>query len=76
MNAPGKTSQKQLLDAVALKLNKKSIQVHIPPSIINLFAGGKAKFLINGLNLSNEKIINAGYEFKYPDIKSALEDLV
>ncbi|WP_407311112.1 DUF1731 domain-containing protein [Desulfosporosinus sp. SB140] len=36
----------------------------------------QAEMLLNGQRAIPEKIISAGFEFKFPELKSALEDIL
>ena len=49
---------------------------NIPAFIMKLIFGKMSEILLNGSRVSSEKIIKAGYCFKFPDFESALSDLL
>jgi len=49
---------------------------NIPSFILKLIFGELADALLEGSKASSEKIQKAGFEFKFPDLKMALEDLL
>ncbi len=48
----------------------------LPGFILKIILGERAVMLLEGRNVSSEKLIEQGYEFKYPTIKEALEDIL
>jgi uncharacterized protein (TIGR01777 family) len=49
---------------------------NIPALVIKLIFGNMSEILLKGSRVSSEKIIKAGYQFKFPDLESALVDLL
>lgn len=58
------------------KVMKKPSRVPIPKTLIKLMMGEVANLLINGNRVVPEKAINLGYEFRFPELTPALEDLL
>lgn len=48
----------------------------VPTAALRLAMGEMADVVLTSNNVSSEKIIQSGYKFTYPDIKSAMKDLV
>lgn len=57
-------------------LHKKVFLPNIPSFVLKLFLGQRAVLLTEGSRVSSEKILDTGFEFKYPKLKPALEDLL
>ena len=49
---------------------------NIPGFVLKLIFGELADALLEGSRASAEKIRNAGFQFKFPDLKKALEHLL
>ncbi len=73
--APNPVSQKYLIQSV--KKYAKGFQVIIPvPAFgLKLVLGEMSNAVLNSQRISGEKIINAGYKFKFSNIEDAIKDL-
>lgn len=73
--APAPVSQKHLMRTV--KKYSKGFQIIIPvPAFgLKLVLGEMSNAVLNSQTISGEKILKAGYKFKFPDIDSAIKDL-
>ncbi|SUX42871.1 DUF1731 domain-containing protein [Chryseobacterium indoltheticum] len=49
---------------------------NVPPFVLKLMFGELADILLQGSRASSEKIIKAGFDFKFPVLEGALEDLL
>jgi len=47
----------------------------MPPSLLNMMFGDMAHLLITGQRVIPKKFVDAGFEFKFPALKPALEDV-
>jgi len=56
-------------------LNKPFFFPNIPSFVLKLIYGKMAEILLKGSKVSSQKIINTGYQFKFPTLESALLDL-
>ena len=56
-------------------LNKPFFFPNIPSFVLKLIYGKMAEILLKGSKVSSQKIINSGYQFKFPTLESALLDL-
>ncbi|WP_139423427.1 TIGR01777 family oxidoreductase [Chryseobacterium mulctrae] len=75
-SAPQHTTNESLTKLIANVLNKPLFMPNVPTFILKLIFGELADALLEGSRASSEKIIKAGFEFQFPDLKMALEDLL
>ncbi|MBN1387976.1 MAG: TIGR01777 family oxidoreductase [Bacteroidales bacterium] len=74
--APGPVDYRTFIKTLSAVKNKKIL---IPPTPVlpwKIIFGEKASMLLEGSRVSADKIMSAGYEFRYPDLKPALENLL
>lgn len=74
--APQHTTNENLTKLIAEVLKKPLFMPNVPSFILKLIFGELADALLEGSRASSEKIQKAGFEFKFPDLKMALEDLL
>lgn len=74
--APEHIDNKSFTKAIAKALNKPIWLPNIPSSFLNLVMGKQAKLLLKGSRISSEKIQSTGFRFEYPDLASALHNLL
>jgi uncharacterized protein len=75
-SAPQHTTNENLTKLIAKVLNKPLLMPNVPTFILKLIFGELADALLEGSRASSEKIEKAGFEFQFPDLKMALEDLL
>lgn len=75
-SAPQHTTNENLTKLIAKVLNKPLFMPNVPSFILKLIFGELADALLEGSRASSEKIEKAGFEFQFPDLKMALEDLL
>lgn len=75
-SAPQHTTNENLTKLIAKVLNKPLLMPNVPSFILKLIFGELADALLEGSRASSEKIIKAGFEFQFPDLQMALEDLL
>lgn len=61
---------------LAKSLHKPFFAPRVPNFILKLLFGEMANVLLKGSRISNQKLINAGFTFKYPNFSKALEKIV
>jgi len=61
---------------LAAALNRRIWMPRIPPFVLKIVLGEMSEIVLEGSRVSNEKIRQSGYRFIYPDLKSALEDII
>jgi len=74
--APNAVSNKELTKAMAKKLRRPLILPNVPKFALRILVGEMADMLVGGNNVSSKKIENLGFTFKYPELGSALEELL
>lgn len=72
----GNESNKELMKTLASTLNKPFWFPNVPAFMLRWMFGEMALMLLNGVRASNEKITQAGFVFKFTDLKAALMDLL
>lgn len=75
ITAPNNTTNKEFTDTIASLMHKKAF-LTVPVLILKLIYGKGAKIIYSGNRVLPEKLLNQGFKFKYPDINSALEEIV
>ncbi len=74
--APNPVSNRELSKAVATHLNKPLILPDIPKMIMKLMLGEMHILLFESQRVCSKKIENLGFEFKFPNIRPAIVDLL
>jgi len=74
--APSHLTNYELIKMLSKKLHRHFFLPNIPGFIIQIIFGEFADSLLHGSRISSEKIIHAGYKFKYENFEMALEDLL
>ncbi|CAD7813881.1 Epimerase family protein [Chryseobacterium aquaeductus] len=73
--APQHTDNENLTKEISEVLDKPLFMPNVPGFVMKLIFGELSVALLEGSRTSSEKLQNAGFEFKFPDLKLALEDL-
>ncbi len=58
------------------KLLKKPCFLRVPVFLLRIFYGGAYRLLVYTAKIKPKKLIDEGYEFKYPHIKEALKSVI
>lgn len=74
--APAHQTNRDFTKTLAHILNKPFWLPNIPGIVMKIMLGEMSAILLKGSRVSSEKIIHAGYQFKFPDLESALVDLL
>lgn len=75
-SAPEHINNENFTKEIAYILNKPMFMPNIPGFIMKLIFGELSIVLLKGSRTSSEKLQNAEFKFKFPDLKSALKDLL
>lgn len=75
MVAPNPVTNKQLTQAVAKQLHKPLWAPNVPAFVLKLLLGEMATIVLGSTKVSSQKIEDAGFKFKYPEIAAALKDI-
>ncbi|MGH2644985.1 MAG: TIGR01777 family oxidoreductase [Chitinophagaceae bacterium] len=74
--APFPVTQLQLVTQLAHIIKGKNyLPFYCPAFLLRLFMGEKGLELLKSIRVSDEKLLQTGFEFSFPTIGSALEDL-
>jgi uncharacterized protein len=74
--APEKVTDKKLTITIAKILKKPLFMPNIPRFIMQLILGDMCELLFTNKNISSQKVIDQGFKFKFPNIDSALENIL
>ncbi len=74
--APNPVTNKDFVKTIAKALNKKSLMFPTPAFAARLAMGEMADIVLHGSRVNSQKIQDAGFKFKHPDLEAALKDLV
>ncbi|AMR34368.1 cell division inhibitor [Mucilaginibacter sp. PAMC 26640] len=75
MAAPHPVTNSELTKAVAKQLHRPLWAPNVPAFIIKMLFGEMASLVLGSTKVSAQKITAAGFEFKYPDVASALQEI-
>ncbi|NVK84761.1 MAG: TIGR01777 family protein [Cytophagia bacterium] len=73
--APRPMTNKELTREAAKAMGKTFIPIPVPGLILKIMLGEMAKMVIGGNRVSCEKIMETGFQFDYPKLADALNDL-
>ncbi|MBL1220767.1 TIGR01777 family oxidoreductase [Chryseobacterium sp. L7] len=74
--APQHTTNENLTEKIAEVLKKPLFMPNVPAFVLKLIFGELADALLEGSRASSQKIQDTGFQFKFPDLKKALENLL
>lgn len=69
-------TNKTLTKAIAKTLNKPFWPIPVPRLMLKLLFGEMSAAILEGSPVANEKLLNSGFQFKFPELDKALEDLL
>lgn len=75
-NAPEHATNGNLTKKIAEVLKKPLFMPNVPGFVLKLLFGELSVAVLEGSRASSEKIQKAGFQFNFPDLKKALEDLL
>jgi len=75
MVAPNPVTNKQLTRAIAKLFHKPLWLPNVPPWALKLALGEMSTLVLGGTKVSAQKIQDAGYAFKFPELAGALKDI-
>lgn len=74
--SPNPVTNKELVYAIKEAKGKNYLMMPAPPFALRLAMGEMADIVLHGNRVSPKKIMDAGFQFKHPDIVPALKDLL
>ncbi|KUJ53238.1 TIGR01777 family oxidoreductase [Chryseobacterium sp. JAH] len=75
-SAPQHTDNENFTKEIAEVLDKPMFMPNVPGFVMKLIFGELSVALLEGSRTSSEKLQNEGFQFKFPGLKKALEDLL
>ncbi|MDV7696200.1 TIGR01777 family oxidoreductase [Chryseobacterium soli] len=75
-SSPQHTTNENFTKKTAKVLKKPLFMPNVPAFVLKILFGELADALLEGSRASSQKIQDAGFQFKFPDLKEALEDLL
>jgi uncharacterized protein len=73
--APNPATNQQLTKEAAMAKRKPYVGIGVPGFALKLVLGEMAAMVLGGNRVSGQKIQKAGFEFEFPELKSALRDI-
>jgi uncharacterized protein (TIGR01777 family) len=74
--SPGAVTNRGLTEAVAARMGRSRSRLSVPGFALRLLMGDFAEVLLNGQRVHPARLLAEGFEFRFADVDSALEDLV
>lgn len=74
--SPNPVTDKVLTKTVATLLNKPLFMPNIPRFLMQFILGDMCELLFTNKNISAQKALDEGFTFKFPDINTALKDIL
>lgn len=74
--APDYKTNKEFTRLVGMVVNRPVWLPGIPGFVMRLIFGEKSRILLHGSRISSDRIKNTGFQFLYPDLEGALNNLV
>jgi len=73
--SPEKVSQAQFVQTAAQVLKRKPL-ISLPAFVLRWMLAEQSQLVLNGQYVSSKALREAGFEFNYPTLKSALQDIL
>jgi uncharacterized protein (TIGR01777 family) len=74
--SPEHVTNEAFMNTLAVSMNKKIKLPNVPAFVMKMLYGEMATLLLEGSRVSAQKVIDAGFEFKFKKLDFALEDLL
>ncbi len=74
--APTIVTQKEFMFSLKNIMHSKALNIKVPDVFLKLLLGEQAAIVLDGANVSSEKIQQQGFVFHYPELKEALIELM
>lgn len=75
--APMPVTNRFLTIEISHRIRKNAfLPVYVPPFVLRCIIGESSKEALKSVTVSSQKIVNAGFTFLYPSLKSALDQLL
>jgi uncharacterized protein (TIGR01777 family) len=74
--APNHVNQSTLIKEIGEVLGRPTFLPSVPGFLLKMVMGEMAKVITEGSRVSNQRLLDNGFEFQYPILKAALNDLL
>lgn len=74
--APNPVRHAEFMKTLAKVLHRWYVPIHIPGFILRWVMGEQAALVLEGVQLSADKVLSTGYTFKFPKLADALKNLL
>lgn len=74
--APNPETNKNFIKTLASVNQRFYVLFPVPKLVLKFIVGTRAAIVLDGINVSSKKLFNAGYVFKFPNLKSALKEIL
>lgn len=74
--APDPARFRDLMNSIGEAAGKRKLNFPVPSIVLKIILDGFGYSLLNSLRCSSQKIEDAGFRFRYPQLKDALRDLL
>ena|GEM_PF-2020185 len=74
--SPNSVRNREYMETLAAVLKRRVLPVGVPGFALSAALGEFGKMLLTGQRAVPRKLVDAGFDFKYPTIASVLEDLL
>ncbi|HEY0741959.1 MAG TPA: TIGR01777 family oxidoreductase [Chryseosolibacter sp.] len=74
--APNPVNNRTLTKAIAQTLGRPMVMPPVPAFVLKLIIGQMAEIVVKGSKVSAKKVTAAGYQFKFPLVQDAVNDLL
>jgi NAD dependent epimerase/dehydratase family enzyme len=75
MVAPNPVTNAQMVQAVARQMRKPLWAPRVPAFLLKLLLGEMSSLVLGSTKVSAQKITDAGFSFKYPEVADALKEI-
>jgi hypothetical protein len=75
LTAPHAVSNRQFTETLARCLHRPA-RLHVPEWVLKLALGEMSDLLLTGQNVMPRKLLDAGFQFQFIDLKEALDDVL
>lgn len=73
---PNPATTKEIAYAIKQAMKSRALVLPVPEFALKLAMGARAEVVLNSTKVSADKLTEAGFEFRYPDLLPALEHLI
>lgn len=75
LTAPNPVQNKEFTRLLGKAFNRPALMT-VPESVLRLVMGESATLVLGGQQAIPEKLLSAGFEFRYPHLEEALKDII